>query len=263
MFILCPAFSLTGYFQPSSEVFIQPFELQSMELESGMDRAFICNGTVAGNSSVGLQWGVYNSPSPSTLPEVPSEGLTVSNLTEETIQDLCQGLSGAYSLPLQSSMAPSSSVITAGPTGPNGAVFLHLRSALLICGASTFISDTYSCFATNTSNDVDYRVFLTLSIPSAVVSYVIGVVVAIVVLTLLVMSLILLMCWSRYRSKKRDPFLMEPEPSFPVRSGSRHGIVNPTFPAFDTSPLEFPRDKLSFICILGKRILMFGNQVSV
>lgn len=244
---------LTDYFQPAFEVFIQPFSSQSVELEAGESRVFICNATAAGNSSVRLQWEVYNPPTHSGLPEVPSDGVEIGSLTqlmEHNIQDLCRGLSGAFSLPLQSILAPSSSI---GSIGTSGTVLLHLKAALLICGASTSLSDRYSCFGRNTTK----RVFLTITVPSPVVSQVIGVVVGIVVLTLLVISVIAITCWYRYRSKKRDPTRMDPEPRLPLRGGSlrggsRHGVVNPSFPIYDASPLEFPRDNLKFLSILGK-----------
>lgn len=223
-----------------------------MQLELGANRAFICNGTVAGNSSSGLQWEIYNPDQPSSgfpLPQVPSQQeLSPADLIAGTLQDLCQGLSGAYFLPLRSFLAPNSSGIT---VGPSGAIFLHLRTALVICGASPSVTNIYSCFPTNTREENEYRVFLTLSVPSAVASYVIGVVVGIVALTLLVLLAIVFVCWWRYHSKKRDPLPMERESAIPVH---RPSIMNPSFTTFDdaTPPLEFDRTKLEFLSILGE-----------
>jgi hypothetical protein len=85
------------------------------------------------------------------------------------------------------------------------------------------------------------------------VSYVVGVVIAIMIVALLLICLITLVCWKHYRSRKQDAIIMVREQRFPQgRRVSRHSAVNPSFPAFDTSPSEFPRDKLVFISVIGE-----------
>lgn len=218
-------------------------------LGAGEDRAFLCNATVAGNSSTGLQWERLSQEAPPLVTTSSGGNLSVADLTDNTVRALCQGMSGAYVLPLQSFLAPISDVPGSSiAVGPSGAVFLHLRAALLVCGADSSLSDRYSCFATNTSEEMEYKVGFILIIPSGVLPVVIGSVAGIVVFTLPVIAVIISLCWLRYRAKQKDPAPMNPEP-FPLR---RPSLLSPFFDNFNESPLEFSREKLHFICILGE-----------
>ena len=218
---------------------IQLFPDKPILLNDGADIAIVCNATTAGDSSASLEWAVSQQFSLVPKADFVGEELTETNLTsQDIVESLCQGKSGVFSLPLQSFLAPSSTV------DPNGAVLLNLRAALLVCDASSSLSNSYWCRG-NTTN-----VGLSLIIPSSIISYVIGCSVALVVVTVLILTVILWFCGKSCHSKRHTPAQMDREQVFHRR---RPSMYNPTF---DTAPLleyEFSRDQLRFISILGKR----------
>ena len=247
-------FNCTGYFQPRNEVLIQPLKEQVQQLEAGEDRAVLCEGTVAGNSSVALQWGVCTT----SCSELPRKVASLTGNPENVTTELCRGSKGVYTIPLQSFLGPSAE----NSLGPSGAIFLHLRAALLICGANSSSANSYSCFATNTSSA--FKVTVTISISSSIQSYVVGAVVSIVVFTLFILAVIALICWRHYRSKRTDAAFMMPLSTLRQQQQQqrrqqqqRSNFVNPIFDVESSSPTsvtEFSRDQLRFISILGTRL---------
>lgn len=215
---------------------------------------FICKGKVAGNSTVTLQWAVTTTSRHSTIPQAAiDDEYSVTNLTQEAVDTLCQAMSGAFSLPLQSFLAPNNS-------SADRFVFLHLRTALLLCGGTASLSNTYSCFAVNTTQGVEYRVFLTITVPSNLLSLVIAIVVVILVVAVIAIVVTNWCCFLRYRSKKCDPTPMTPQnhlPSFPHRRAVG-GFPNPILDVvsdattLETDSNEFPRDRLHLISVLGE-----------
>ena len=213
-------------------------------MESGANTAVICNATVAGNSTVILQW----NSSGRTLRELTIEDtLSAANLTQDTVNFLCSGISGVFSLPLQSFLAPNLFL------NLEGAIFLHLRTALLICDASPSLSNAYSCFATNTSRSAgeEYKVTFSLHVSSNIRYYVLVVASIILLLTIVMITTIIVICVIRYnRSVKEVPLPMTPQSQLPLSPHGMHSFTNPLF----LYP-EFSRDKLHLLGVLGESSL--------
>lgn len=237
------------YYQPLKPINIQPFRPPAVTLTAGSNSVFLCRGTAAGNNtSVTLRWAT---PVPQ-ISDLPPANLSVSDPTQEMVDTYCQGKSKAFNLPPESELAPSDNTSLA----PEGALVLHLRAGLLICGANPSLTNQYTCLATNNDSQV-----LHISIPSGVMSDAITAVVVIVLAALFFVVLIGWCCFLRYRSKlKKYDFVRMTQRSHIPSQRSRHSFTNHTFDRYpNDSPsdaerdsLEFSRDKLHFISVLGK-----------
>lgn len=267
-FCLLLLFSFAEYFQPSKPISIQPFPSPSVSLIAGMNSVFQCNGTVAGNNTqVTLQWAIPISQG-SDYSILPPATLSITNLTQEMVDTYCQGRSGAFNLPPQSFLGPIDNISLAPEH--EGAVVLLLKAGLLICGANPSLSNAYTCLATNVNQELSSRPVLYISVPSNVLPSAIIAVIVIVLVTIFFLAVIGWCCFLRYRSKlkKYDFVPMTRRSHIPSSSQrSRHSFTNLTFDQYpndspsDTegSSLEFSRDKLHFLSVLG-RFLTAGGK---
>jgi len=223
-------------------------------LTPGEDRVFVCNATVAGNSSVKLYWTQSDDLNLTSL--TADHSFSVANITDDdVVAALCQSKSGAFSIPLQSYLASGSSTFA----HPEGALLRHLQAALLICGAMTSLASTYSCTYTS-SSDSSHIPVLTIAVSSTILPIVIATVVAaFVVVVVVIMACCCAGIFHSCRRKKKAALLMRRGTVLPHNNAVRNGVSNPTFDLYvsnavgmESEACEFSRDKLKLISILGK-----------
>ncbi len=227
----------------------QPFPSQRVALERDANTVILCNATAAANSSARLHWRADDDSRPILTRE--SE-LSVSNSTEDFLRLLCVEGPGVFSVPLPGVLGPSSDL--AFP----GAVVLNLHAALVVCGARPSFSGAYTCF-TNTSRE--FRAAVTVLVPSAsILPYAVAAPVAIMVLTVFLIAVIICVAMRHYHSKRFGPLQMNPHFNLPP---SRLSCTNFTFDmpydvtpeqpfSENNSPLDFSRDRLHLISVLGE-----------
>ena len=252
--IICNQYScyglhfFSGFLQIKSEVIFDHFSPNKITLSPRTKRLFICNASVAGDSNITLEWldtnGLQALPSLSTVKEI---NISHSNITQSSAAALCQGVSGQFTIDLPSYLGPYLRLY------PNGSFLLHLQTALLFCGTPSR-SANFTCLPRNSAKS---GVFLQVSVPSNVLSYIIIIVVVILLTTFCIIITAIWLCVMRYRrSIKEAPIPMSMLPSPPWSQGT-----NPTFAYYDDgvqdleySEHEFSREKLSFISILGESV---------
>ncbi len=240
---------------------VDQFNTSSVELRRGSNAIYICNATAAGNSTLDLHWGEHSkNDRTQILPSISSPGgeklLSAANLTRDAITSMCQERSGVFYLPLATSLLPNQTT---------GAIYLHLKAALLICKARPSLSKTYSCFSNNISDEEEYTpAFLTVIIPLSILEYIMASVVIVVLVTVILVVVAIWIFVVRYRSVKDAPQPMIRQNSIPLSSHRssmhrRHSFTNPMFHlangytgGHETSPLEFSREKLHLLNVLGK-----------
>lgn len=253
VFMTFSLFSVYMQLPNDNEVFIDPFDSEPVEVAQGSNIVFICRGVAAGNSSVVLSWTDFNSPNRA----LPSREASPTNFTQSDVDQLCLDSSGVWTLSLQKDISPNTTLSS------DGAHFLHLQVPLLVCSAEPSISDTYQCSATNTSRE-HQPVFLVIRVPgSSFVGVVAGATVVVIIIIIIAIFVILVCLCCRRAAKSPRPMVHQNLlPPSPAQRRNQHEFTNLTFqyPSIseNASALEFSRDKLRFLNVLGGWTIIIG-----
>lgn len=201
----------------------------SMTVPEGGNAYFICTANTSYNAS--LQWRFHTEGDlPSVLPTTHSADLLVS----ANMDAFCSGRMGQrLSVTLEQ---------TAVPRASDRATILQQRSALVFCGFNLTYTGTYVCVASGLSGTtVNVRAS---SGSEGVDEALIAALVTVGVVFLLVVGVCLLcVCRCMYKSKSRVQ-RMVPMESIPV--------TNPVFfEVIEEDPMEFPREQLRLIEVVG------------
>ena len=220
-----------------------------MTVQPGASEVFICNATTEVDSNVTVEWTLVTFLPQASIEETE---MTVSNLTEDTVQRLCQGLSGVYYFPLEAIIGRNPEVDIGGAT------FLIHHSALLVCNADATLTNKYLCIAMNVSSSVE--VALLLYIPSITLTDVVKGIIGSTLIAI-VLGFVILVCVAvaRHRSRKDTAIKMIPRQHTTIR----HHRLSTTNDLFEQKnpQHEFSRDKLCLHSILGEAVLLIYDRL--
>ena len=202
---------------------------------------FLCNASTSRNASLEWRW-LKNG---ATLP-IPISNCSSSSITSGApLSGICEQCSPAsmFSIPVGRHY-----------TTYNEATIVLQQLELILCDVQANISGAYFCIASDSLRESPPLKISVDGVPTSDNSNIITIAIAvplIVVLTVVLATLILAFgCW-RYRSFKSEALPMSPIQSFPL-----HSFTNPALllqMASVEDPLEFPRDRLTFVRVVGEQ----------
>ena len=210
------------------------------------DEFLLCNATTSGAADLQWKW------NGSVIPTQVINGTSPSNFSDMAVTDICRQLSptaegGVFSIALGRTQVRHY-------TSNNVATVALQQVGLFLCAVRVNNTGSYYCVASDSvrqSPHVQIKVNQSSSLPEElglVDPYIaIGVVAAVAVALLAV--LILACSYWKYRSLKTEALPMSPMESFPLHSFANPALLH--LVASRQDPLEFPRESLTFIRVLG------------
>lgn len=213
-------------------------------LESGKNAVIFCNATTSGNSSHQLAWSLDSQQSLLPILTV-NQSILQSGGGGGSLSELCAGRTGVFHLLLPSELGQDLEL------DREGAIFLLLRGALLLCDVPTSLSGLYTCFV---NGSVGSSASVQISSGAEPLPTVAKALLIACTITLLpgVAVAVLFCCMWRSRSAKRASRPMAPCPHQP--HPSQHLPINATNNQFFEESFcdqEFPREKLQLLKVLG------------
>lgn len=238
-------FSFVAEYLSFPPVFHNPGRPETIMLNESSNARFLCNASTSRNASLEWRW-LRNG---ATLP-IPISNCSSSSITSGAPPSgTCEQCSPAsmFSIPVGHTEIRHY-------TADNEATIVLQQLELILCDVQANISGAYFCTASDSSRESPPLKISVDGVPTSDNSNIITIAIAvplIVVLTVVLATLILAFgCW-RYRSFKSEALPMSPIQSFPL-----HSFTNPALllqMASIEDPLEFPRDRLTFVRVVGEQ----------
>ena len=202
---------------------------------------YLCNASISGDAH--LEWKTGNV----SIPFLYSDEFTSkSNITQSVLEEICQRDSSnkVFSIRFESSLLSYES----------GAKYLNEEIALVVCSSQHPASVTrYTCFSSD--NDVPGPYVLIAATPTTsnqVIVIAVPVITFVVVLLVVIVT-VLVVVYLRYTRLKAEPPRMCPiDGHSSVTASLIAATLSPyIFDSTESSHLEFPRENLEFVKVLG------------
>lgn len=208
--------------------------------------AFTCNAFISGDAH--LEW--RNDADGSLVRFLYSgEFANISDLNNATLDQLCSHEKSSLEL---FAVRFNNSYLK----DTNNATYINQAVALVQCSHHPLPTSThYTCFSSdNTAPGTSFTLFVSRSSSTHIVTIAVTLAIFVTVLLLVIVVVVVIVCL-RYSRIKAEPRRMCPVPPHIMNS-----LISATLTPYifdeepDSSHLEFPRENLQFVKVLGKKM---------